>query len=216
MSGTKAVANTFGPKQQARPQFRYAATIIPGIVLLSDFGLIILAAIVSYAIWVPYNTYTLEHYIFATSFVVFVSIILLDRAELYEVSAIMGSIWRFDGLLISIGTSLLFFLSIAFSFSSMEIYSDRWLVSFAGLSFLGTWTSRIMLRSVFEILGERGLVGRSIALLGTGEQAKLFLVQMDRIKPYFTHFAGLFETGAGSAVPMQEVQGHRVVGDALR
>lgn len=213
MSGTKAVANTFGPKQQARPQFRYAATIIPGIVLLSDFGLIILAAIVSYAIWVPYNTYTLEHYIFATSFVVFVSIILLDRAELYEVSAIMGSIWRFDGLLISIGTSLLFFLSIAFSFSSMEIYSDRWLVSFAGLSFLGTWTSRIMLRSVFEILGERGLVGRSIALLGTGEQAKLFLVQMDRIKPNFTHFAGLFETGASSAVPMQEVQGHRVVGD---
>ncbi len=213
MSGTKAVANTFGPKQQARPQFRYAATIIPGIVLLSDFGLIILAAIVSYAIWVPFNTYTLEHYIFATSFVVFVSIILLDRAELYEVSAIMGSIWRFDGLLISIGTSLLFFLSIAFSFSSMEIYSDRWLVSFAGLSFLGTWTSRIMLRSVFEILGERGLVGRSIALLGTGEQAERFLVQMDRIKPYFTHFAGLFETGAGSAVPMQEVQGHRVVGD---
>jgi Undecaprenyl-phosphate glucose phosphotransferase len=213
MSGTEAVAETFGPEQRTRLQFRYAATIIPGIVMLSDFGLIILAAIVSYAVWVPYNTYTLEHYIFAASFVVFVSIILLDRAELYEISAIMGPIWRFDGLLISIGTSFLFFLSIAFSFNSMEIYSDRWLVSFATLSFLGTWVSRSILRSVFQILGERGLVGRSIALLGTGEQAKRFLAQMNRVKPHFTHFAGLFETETTPALVTQEVLGHRVAGD---
>ena len=91
MSGVKAAAESFGEERRERPQFRYSATIVPGIVLLSDFGLIILAAIVSYVVWVPYNSYTLENYIFAASFVVFVSIILLDRAELYEISAIMVS-----------------------------------------------------------------------------------------------------------------------------
>lgn len=211
MSGAKAAAATYGENEHARPQFRYAATIVPGIVLLSDFGLIIFAAIVSYVVWVPYNTYTLEHYIFAASFVVFVSIILLDRAELYEVSAIMGSIWRFDGLLISIGTSFLFFLSIAFSFNSMEIYSNRWLVSFAVLGFLGTWASRMVLRSIFEVLGDRGVVGRSIALLGTGEQAERFLVQMNRVKPHFTYFVGVYEAGPENT--KDELQGHRVIGN---
>ena len=213
MSGVKAAAESFGEERRERPQFRYSATIVPGIVLLSDFGLIILAAIVSYVVWVPYNSYTLENYIFAASFVVFVSIILLDRAELYEISAIMGSIWRFDGLLIAVGTSFLFFLSIAFSFNSMEIYSNRWLVSFFALSFFGIWTSRIVLRSGFQVLGERGVVGRAIAVLGTGEQSERFLAQLNRIQPDFTYFAGVFETDPSSGPGKQEVQGHRVVGN---
>lgn len=210
MGDSKALVDGIPSRQQGRPRFQYAATILPGIVLLSDFILIIVAGLASYFLWVPYNPYTLEHYIFAVSFIVFVSIILLDRGEMYEIKAIMAPVARFDGLFISIGTAFLFLLSITFAFKSMEVYSSRWLLSFAIGSFLASWLARCILRSIFRMLGDRGVVGRSLALLGAGEQASRFLAQMDRVPPHFTHFAGVF---AQDRAPCSaDVQGHRIIG----
>ena len=211
MDGTKTFDDSMPEAGHSRPRFRYAATIIPGIVLLADFWMIIWAAVISYLLWVPFDSYKVEYYVFATSFVVFVSIILLDRAQLYEISAIMGPPWLFDGFLIAIGTSFLFLLSIAFSFHSIELYSARWLVTFPVGAFVAMWVSRIVLRQMFLILGERGVVGRSMAVLGTGEQASRFLKQMNRSTMHFTHFAGLFSHD-GSAC-QAAVEEHRVVGD---
>ncbi len=215
MGCSKAFLNGMVANQNIRPKFQYSASIIPGVVLVSDFGMIILAALVNYIHWVPFNSYAVEHYIFAVSFVVFISIILLDRAELYGTGTIMGSVWRFDGLLIAIGTSFLFFLSIAFSFNSMEIYSSRWLAGFAATSFLAVWVSRAILRQFFLVLGQRGVVGRSLALLGTGEQAERFLAHMNRVRPHFTHFAGLYSPRAEQQpgeLTVGELQGHRIIG----
>ena len=122
----------------------------------------------------------------------------------------MGPIWRSDGILIAIATSFLFFLSIAFSFNATQIYSSSWLVAFALSSFMMVWCARGVLREIFAYLDRRGVIGRSIAVLGSGEQAALFLQSVRMVKPYFTSVSGVFyHCGEKSAAC---VEGHKLVG----
>lgn len=211
MDGSRASIEDVNETSNTCPKYLYSSSIIPGIVLLSDFGAIILSGILSYIYWVKFNSYALEYYIFAVAFIVFVSIILLDRAELYGIKAIMGPIWRSDGILVSVATSFLFFLSIAFSFNAVEIYSSSWLVGFAITSFLTVWFARGFLREVFAILGKRQVIGRSLVVLGSGKQASLFLKRLRQIQPHFTHVAGIYDQYCADRP--KEVEGYRIIGD---
>ena len=211
MDGSRASIEDMTTAGKPRPRYLYSSSIIPGIVLLSDFFSIIATGILIYIFWVEYNSYALEYNIFAVSFVVFVSIILLDRAELYGTSAIMGPVWRSDGILVGVATSFLFFLSIAFSFHAIEIFSGSWLVGFAASSFLTAWCARGILRTIFAQLGKRRVIGRSLVVLGSGQQAALFLKRLPLIQPPFTEVTGVFDQHHQN-MPTQ-VEGHPIIGD---
>ncbi len=211
MDGFRTSVEGVTANGSSRPKYLHSPSIVPGVVLISDLLSIILSGILSYLYWVEFNSYALEYYIFAVSFVVFVSIILLDRGELYNPSAIMGPIWRSDGILVAVATSFLLFLSIAFSFNAIEIYADSWLIGFAVTSFLTIWVARDILREVFALLSRRHVLGRSLVVLGSGRQATLFLKRLHLVQPHFTHVAGVYDWD--KANQLAEIEGHRIVGD---
>ncbi|HKK28897.1 MAG TPA: exopolysaccharide biosynthesis polyprenyl glycosylphosphotransferase, partial [Alphaproteobacteria bacterium] len=210
MGEARASANVVPTNRQSQANFQYSSAIVPGIVLASDFLAIVIAGALSYFWFVEYSIYTLEYYVFAVSFVVFVSIILLDRAQLYETSIIMGPIWRSDGILVALATAFLFLLSIAFSFKATEVFARAWVLSFFVTSFFVVWTFRGVLREVFKSLARQGLMGRSLVVLGSGEQARQFLERLHRVDPHFTSVSGVFDRE--TCERPTELAGHRVLG----
>ena len=158
----------------------------------TDVVAIILSGVVPYFLYVHSNPYIIGYYVFALVFVTAVALILFERAELYQMSAIMRPVARSDSLLVALVTAFLFFLTIAFSLKASEIYSRLWLYSFAGASFLSVITCRVLLYRAFRSMSRHGMIGRSMVVLGSGPQGSRFLEQISRVKPYFTSVLGVY------------------------
>ena len=80
-------------KDQNSKNFVYSSAIVPGIVMGMDFLAIVLSGIGCFFALVEFSWLTVEYYGFGVAFIVFVAIILLDRARLYEINIFMGPIW---------------------------------------------------------------------------------------------------------------------------
>ena len=171
----------------------YTSAIIPGLVMAVDIMAIVLSGVATYLAYVYFNAYVLEYYVFAISFVAAATLMLFNRAELYQISAIMRPVARSDSMLAAVITAFLFFLTIAFSLKASEIYSRIWLYGFAGASFVSVVLCRMLLYRIFRAMSRHGMIGRTMVVLGSGEQAVRFLEQLDRVKPYFTSVLGVYD-----------------------
>ena len=188
----------------------YTSAIIPGLVMAFDVAVIVLSGVVPYLFLVHSNFYVLEYYVFAIGFVTAAALILFNRAELYQISAIMRPVARSDSVLAALITAFLFFLTIAFSLKASEIYSRLWLYSFGGASFVAVVFCRVLLYRIFRALSRRGIIGRTMVVLGSGPQATRFLERLGRVNPYFTTIAGVYDQDhlrLGSEVAGQPVLG---------
>ena len=171
----------------------YTSAIIPGLVMAVDIMAIVLSGIATYIAYVRFNFYVIEYYVFAISFVAASTLVLFNRAELYQIGAIMRPVARSDSMLAAVITAFLFFLTIAFSLKASEIYTRVWLYSFAGASFVAVVSCRVLLYRIFRALSRRGMIGRSMVVLGSGPQAVRFLERLGRVRPYFTSVLGVYD-----------------------
>ena len=171
----------------------YTSAAVPGLVMASDVAAVVLAGVAAYLAYVHYNPYVLEYYVFAVGFVTAAALVLFNRAELYQISAIMRPVARSDSVLAALITAFLFFLTIAFSLRASEVYSRSWLYVFAGASFVAVVACRVLLYRAFRALSRRGLIGRTMVVLGSGPQAKRFLERLGRVDPYFITVAGVYD-----------------------
>jgi Undecaprenyl-phosphate glucose phosphotransferase len=196
------------PLDDAR-RHMYTSTVIPGLVMAVDIMAIVLSGVAAYVAYVRFNSYVLEYYVFAIGFVAAATLILFNRAELYQISAIMRPVARSDSVLAAVITAFLFFLTIAFSLKASEIYSRIWLYSFAGASFVSVVLARVALYRIFRAMSRRGMIGRTMVVLGSGPQAVRFLERLERVNPYFTSVLGVYDPDArlGSEVAGQPVLG---------
>lgn len=191
-------------------RYAYTTAILPGLVRLSDLLGIVLSGLATYLAYVHFNSYVLEHYIFAVAFIAILALFLFDRADLYKIGAIMRPVARSDSVLVAMGTAFLFFLTIAFSLKATEVYSRVWLYSFAGVSFLAVIAGRVLLYKIFQSLSQRGVVGRTMVVLGSGPQAVRFLERLSSVRPYFTEVVGVYDQDASPS--RTEVAGQPVLG----
>lgn len=180
------------PKKDAGQDFLASPAIIAGFVLMFDFLSIVLASVVAYVIFVSYTVYSLEYYVFAITFIAFVTLIIFNRADLYTIDAIMRPIARSDVFMIGLLTSFLFFLTVAFSTKVSEIYSRLWMYGFAGFSLAFIVATRLIAYRVLRTLSRQSVIGRAMVVLGAGPLAAQFVSRIDRVKPYFTAFRGVY------------------------
>lgn len=198
------------PEQGPQKQFLLSPALISGLVSVVDVAAILLSAVGSYAFATTYNAFVLDNYIFATAFVCFVTVALFNHAELYTMDSIMRPVARSDAFIIGILTAFLFFLTIAFSVKVSEIYSRIWMYSFAFSSLLLVISCRLIAYRALKSLSKRNLIGHSMAVLGTGDQAREFVSRLERVRPYFTELRGIY--GMTDAERDIDVAGHAVAG----
>ncbi|MGF1553665.1 MAG: undecaprenyl-phosphate glucose phosphotransferase [Paracoccaceae bacterium] len=159
---------------------------------------------------VRYSAVTLDYYVFAVGFVTFAAVTLLSRADMYDVDAIMRPISRSDFLIVAVVTAFLLFLTIVVTLKTQDIYSNRWLVAFAVAATVSLVTTRLLACQALQALGRRGVIGRRLVVLGTGEQARQFLRRLAAINPYFTSVDGVFAASADPAI--DALEDHPVLG----
>ena len=188
-----------------------SVSVVPVIVLAFDMLAIAAAALATNVIFPAFvNTFTLDYYVFCVGFVIIATTVLLSRANMYEVDAIMRPVSRSDFLIVALITAFLLFLTIVVTLKAFDIFAKRWLLCFAILSVVVLVASRFATWGVLQRLGRRGVIGRRLVVLGTGEQAHHFLRRLNEINPYFTTVAAVFDTERHPQV--HEVEGVQVRG----
>lgn len=141
--------------------------------------------------------------------------ILIAHANAASVDALMRPFSRLDDVLVALVTAFLFFLSIAFAFEASDRISWDWTLSFALFAFAYAGMARLTLKVIFRHLSRRNLMGRTMVVLGTGQQGRRFLHKAARAQPFFTRIIGVFSHD--DSPPETHIEGVPVLGgiDAL-
>lgn len=171
----------------------FSYSLIPGSVLALDAITMIVSGFLLYASLVHKNPYIFDYYVFAILFVTAATIVIFQRADLYQVRAIMRPLARSDSILIGVATAFMFFLTITFSLKVSEMYSRIWLYSFAGVNLVSLLAMRMLVYRALKTLSRRNLIGRSMVVLGGGPQAKQFVERLNEANPFFTELLGIYD-----------------------
>jgi len=196
-----------------RSVYRYSSAHIPDLVIFIDLLSILIGAVGSFVFVKGSAMQVVEYYIFCTGFVAFVSIMLLRRSGMYEINAIMRPVGKSDLVIVSIVSSILFFLTIAFSLKVTDIYSRLWIYSFTASSIALVSMNRVLLCRLLQSLSRHRVIGRSMVVLGTGPQAERFLQRIGKVKPFFTEIGGVYALDPRAAAERSEIEGHPVTGE---
>ena len=95
-------------------------------------------------------------------------------------------------MVIGVVTAFLLFLTIAFSLKVSEDYSRLWILSFATGTILLVIGGRVAVCTIGGRLSRRGIIGRNVVVLGTGEQARRFLARAGTARLHFARVGGVF------------------------
>ena len=208
------VFHTAVEPETARPAqwrgFPFSPSVIPGLTQLSD-AIAVLAGALTATLTGPAIAADDAHaYGAAVVSVLAAFTILIAHANAASVDALMRPLSRLDDVLVALITAFLFFLSMAFAFEASDRLSWIWMLSFALFAFAYAAAARLTLRQLFRHLSRRNLVGRSMVVLGTGEQGRRFLHKAARARPFFTRVVGVFSQD--DPPPDAQIEGVPVLG----
>ncbi|MFV0474913.1 MAG: undecaprenyl-phosphate glucose phosphotransferase [Pikeienuella sp.] len=195
-------------------EYHYPISIVPGAVAAIDLLLILFIAYHSCVYFVILSDDMRDQYVFAAAFIGFSTLVLFHRAGLYDLDAIMRPLRFSDSILAGVGTAFLFLLTIIFSLKVNENFSFDWLGTFAGLSVLAIIITRFGIYALLRRLARAGRIGRTLVVLGGGEQARRFLTRIDQVRPYFTDVIGVYADETDAEDKM--IEGHRIIGGSNR
>ena len=185
-------------------------SMLPEAVLIIDVICIAVSGIISYLFIVNYNAHIFEYYVFAVIFVMLTVSMLFSRAGLYSINSIMRPVYISDYIIVSIITSFLFFLTIAFSLKVSDLYSRAWIAGFSITSFIMIILVRILVYRGLRVLSRRRIIERRLVVLGAGAQGRGFLERISEVQPYFTVVSGVYDRSYDG--PEDEIAGHPVLG----
>jgi len=127
---------------------------------------------------------------------VVVAALYLGRANairLYDIGAIMRPISRLDDILITLGLACGGTAAIILGLGVTGSFDPLVGLRFAVTGFVLLAVMRIGVFKLLERLSRRGLIGRNLVVLGTGEQGRRFLKRFAAARPYFTILQGVFD-----------------------
>lgn len=184
-----------------RRGFRYSPDTLPGLFRALDMSAFAVSAGLSSLLFF-YPIYTnVNFYAFAVVFCAFMFNIAAGRTQLYASETFMRYGGRFDDLLLAGMVALLLFLSVTISLGTFEQYEPLWVMTFAGAAFAVQAATRLAGCWILRRMAARQMIGRTMAVLGVGEQAERFLRRLDDAKPFFTEIVGVFDPDPAGAMP---------------
>lgn len=194
-------------------EFPYSPSIIPFCMRVTDLLMFTFSAVASYIFIIGGSENYISYYITCTVFVIFVYFIIAPRREIFSLSAIVKPLSYADGVVVAIITSFILFVSVAFGLSVWNAYNREWVMAFCATSVVAVVSSRVVGWRVLRYLSRRRVIGRSVVVLGAGEQSRRFLRRMRAANPYFLSVVGVFDSQRHAAAPDATLEGFPVLGD---
>lgn len=194
-------------------EFPYSPAIIPFCMRAADFSMFFFSAIISYIAINKSSAAGINYYFTCAVFIIFSYFLIAPRAKLFSLSAVVKPLSYADGVVVAIVTSFLLFFSVAFGLNVWNAYNPDWVMAFCATSVVTVVSGRILGWRVLRYLSRRRVIGRSLVVLGGGEQSRRFLRRMRTANPYFLSVAGVFDSQSGAAPIGATLEGFPVLGD---
>jgi len=194
-------------------QARYLLTpvVLPEIVWLADLAAIMLSALAAAAVftapWADPSRYAVYVAIAAAAY-----FLVARMADLYSLAVISNPFSRTDKVILAISAAVLIMLGVSLGLRAWDPRGWSWSAAFGGLAVVMLLSGRVLAWLGFRRLGERGVIGRGLMILGAGEQASRFLRRLRKTKPYFFSITGVYESVPGEAEGADQIEGTPVLG----
>ncbi|MEL6768511.1 MAG: hypothetical protein AAFP17_15120, partial [Pseudomonadota bacterium] len=78
---------------------------LPGLVIALDCVVVTVIGVLAHVALLPFSPVTVEYFVFAIVFITLTNVMLLSRADMYSVNAIMRPISRSDFLIVALLTA---------------------------------------------------------------------------------------------------------------
>jgi putative colanic acid biosysnthesis UDP-glucose lipid carrier transferase len=181
--------------------YAFIIKILPGLVLILDALALLAVGFSTYQMLVYHSYQTIDFYTAAIVANSMLGVMLMYFAGLYQFGAITRAISSIDRIVLANLTAFVLMLAGAFAIKISEVYSRLWVGAFL---FGGIATLMILRGAVswgFRKLGERGIVARSVAVYGYGEQVQELLTFLKVQQPTFVKVVGVYGENDGRSMP---------------
>ncbi|MEM7422125.1 MAG: undecaprenyl-phosphate glucose phosphotransferase [Pseudomonadota bacterium] len=147
---------------------------------------------------------------FAVGFAAFAVPVLMWRAGLYRLETILRPGLETGRMAVAVATAFLFLLTVIFSLEAASAYPRSWLLALVAGAAGAILVIRVGIARILRQLCAGRLIGRSLVVLGGGEQARRLLAGLRRMPPELVTIDGIY--GHGPEKPQVPVAGYRVLG----
>jgi Undecaprenyl-phosphate glucose phosphotransferase len=134
-----------------------------------------------------------NYYWTAIAFIWLVTLSILNFGRLYRYEVAVSPIAHFKLFVVVVGTAFLFLLATAFSINFTEDLSRRWVAYFALSSTTLIIANRYLISTYLRRTLLREASKRSIAVVGTGEQASRLLAAVEQAQMHPIAISGVYE-----------------------
>jgi Undecaprenyl-phosphate glucose phosphotransferase len=172
--------------------FRVPPQLLPNLARVADVAVVGLVGIVAVLADPAEGVEALARQQVATAFFAFAYVFLAGQRGLYAVPALMRPVSRMDDMLIATIGAAALVLGVVFAFGLGAAFPALWLGALASAAFVAVASARLGLRVLLGALARRRVIGSSLVVLGSGEQARRFLERLRQAAPYFTTVTGVF------------------------
>jgi Undecaprenyl-phosphate glucose phosphotransferase len=195
-----------------RRPYTFSASVAVGSLVLIDAIVIGGCGFATYAGIVGWRPGGLDYYVPAITFIALANFMLSRFGGIYTLSGLMRPVAYFDRMIVAVATSFLFLFATLFSVQISDYFSRIWTIVFAASTVMILLGYRLLLLKVFNVLSDRHLMRRNVAVVGTGPQAQALISQVIPRAPYFAKFVGVFDLARPTGA-RRHIQGLPVVGD---
>jgi Undecaprenyl-phosphate glucose phosphotransferase len=134
----------------------------------------------------------LEQHVFSVAFIMLLYSGLTNWAGLNRINALVRLLRHADALLVSVVVAHITFMAIVRGLDVGYMFAQWWFVYLLA----GTAVSVLAVRTAavlgLGMMARRRVIGRNLAVLGTGEQTRRFLSKITHDEPCLTNLVGVF------------------------
>lgn len=171
----------------------FSLNIGSGLVAFFDGVTLVGTGVFIYLFYVGWHFPILDEYSLAIVLVTAVVILIFFQADLYRFSSICNPISHFQKILGIWALAFMVFLAIGFAFKISDQFSRVWCFSWFLSSAFLICLERYFLAFLIRRWASAGRFTQRIALVGSGEQAKKFLIQLKNGEEPWVSMIGVFD-----------------------
>lgn len=173
--------------------YRLSPEVIPDISRVMDVLAIVIGSsiytFISYVEEININHYDIFCFIFFT----ICYLAIANFANLFSINAVMRPISRADDVFVASTSSFLFLASTLYGLSLGKMFSKYELLTLFIIITTLIISERFLMYKLFVYLSSNNIMGKRIAVLGTGAQWKNFDDRFKTMTPFFVYLIGNFD-----------------------
>ncbi len=180
------------PLQHDRRPYAFIIKLLPGLVLILDALVLLAVGYATYWQFVDYSYQTVDYYVAAIIGNSLMAVMLMYFAGLYQFGAITRAVSSIDRIVLANITTFVLMLAGAFAIKISNFYSRAWVGAFLFGGIAALILTRMAIAHIVRKLGQRGVVARSVAIYGHGEQVQELQNYLKQQNLTFIKVAGVF------------------------